>query len=223
MSTDAALVDPTQIWAGFDQHEVEQNLKRGAAARSLIPPVYQDAVVENPDIRAWAEDLIERAVETPGPCPGIFRGPSLLLLGAVGTGKTWAAWGALRALLASGAGCRWEFITEAGLMDRLRPRPRVDSVEEFERYANTGLLVIDDLGASKDTEWASEKNYQLLDYRCAWNKPTIITSNIPPRDVVTTTGVTVGLATLLGERVVSRMRAMVSTTVVCKGPDRRSS
>jgi DNA replication protein DnaC len=100
----------------------------------------------------------------------------------------------------------------------------VDSVEEFERYANTGLLVIDDLGASKDTEWASEKNYQLFDYRCAWNKPTIITSNLPQRDVRTGSGATLpGLATVLGERVVSRMRAMCTTTVTFKGADRRTS
>lgn len=211
MSADPLVVrvDP----GGFDPHEIEQSTKRGQSdLRNLVPTIYQDAVVDRPEVRVWVEDLVARAQDTQGPCPGIFRGPSLLLLGPVGTGKTHAAWGALRALMVSGARCRWEFTTEAGFLMRMRPRSRVDTVEVFEQHAKTGVLVIDDLGASKDTEWAGEQNYQLFDYRCAWNKPTIITSNVLPKDLV---GV-------LGERVASRLRSMC-TTVSFKGPDRRAS
>jgi DNA replication protein DnaC len=198
----------------FDGHLIEENLTEGAASiRTKVPPLYQGAALDNPEIQEWANGLVFAArLDDRSPCPAIVRGRSLLLLGPIGTGKTYAAYAAIQALVKSGARCRWECITEAGFIAKLRPRPRVDSEEEFERYSKVALLVIDDMGASKDTEWAAEQNYRLLDHRYAWDKPTIITSNLLPRDLVP----------VLGERVASRLRAM-TTTVSFKGQDRRRS
>jgi DNA replication protein DnaC len=198
----------------FDRHLIEENLTEGAASvRTRVPPLYVGATVEHPLILGWMQALVRLAREDDrSPCPAIVRGPSLLFLGPVGTGKTYAAYGAIQALVQSGARCRWECITEAGFVAKLRPRPRIDSEEEFERYSKVAVLVIDDMGASKDTEWAAEQNYRLLDHRYAWNKPTIITSNLLPRELEPT----------LGERVASRLRAM-TTTVSFKGADRRRS
>lgn len=205
----------------FDPWEVEQNLKTGASElRTRVPTVYQDAVVDHPVVREWVTGLVEGAKDSHGPCPAVMRGPSLLLLGPVGTGKTHLAYAAVRALSVSGARCNWEFVSAARIYMRLRPRPKVDTDEEFERLAKVGLLVVDDLGASNSTEWTAEQNFLLVDYRYSWGKPTVVTSNLPVEDRKTPGGVEPGLGSVLGERVVSRLREM-STQVVLKGTDRR--
>ncbi|MGH3923251.1 MAG: ATP-binding protein [Pseudonocardiaceae bacterium] len=219
--TDTTETDPTitvldpAIYPGLDRWEIEQNLKLAAGdLRTRIPPEYTSATVTDPVIRSWVTDLVEEAGRTPGPCPGITRGASekasLLFLGDVGTGKTWSAYGAVRALSVSGARCAWELVSAAEIYGRLRPRPKFDTEEELLRLSKLGVLVIDDLGAAKDTEFTAEINFRLIDYRQKWHKPTIITSNLQPKQ----------LPTFLGERVVSRLRAM-SVTLPFKGTDRR--
>lgn len=199
----------------FDSWEIRQNHEYGAESiRTSVPPAFADAVVTDPVIEAWVSDLVGIAESHPewGPSPVISRGPSLLLLGDVGTGKTWAAYGAVKALAQSGARCRWEVHTEAALHGLLRPRPGVDTEEELGRLQKLGVLVIDDLGAAKDTDYSAEMIFRLVNFRYEWTKPTIITSNLLPKQ----------LPQFLGVRLASRLRAMC-TTVTFKGQDRRSS
>ena len=204
----------------LDGHLIEENLAEGTAAvRTRVPPMYRGAVLEHTAIQGWVDSLVTSARnDTRSPCPAIVEGTSLLLVGPIGTGKSHAAWAALQALGRSGARCRWEFVTEAGLLGKMRPRPRVDSEEVFDQYVKASVLVVDDLGASKDTEWAAEIMYRLFDHRCAWLKPTLITSNLP---LVATAGQP-SFAMAVGDRVASRLRAMC-TPVAFKGADRRSS
>jgi DNA replication protein DnaC len=41
----------------------------------------------------------------------------------------------------------------------------------------SGLLVLDDLGAENATAWATEKLFQLINYRYNYRMPTVITTN----------------------------------------------
>lgn len=45
------------------------------------------------------------------------------------------------------------------------------------------LLVLDDLGTEKPTEWAAEQLYRVIDARCDNHLPTIVTTNIPLEDI----------------------------------------
>lgn len=45
------------------------------------------------------------------------------------------------------------------------------------------MLGLDDLGAQKWTEWATEQLYEVLNYRYVKSKPTIITSNLGPTEL----------------------------------------
>jgi len=137
-------------------------------------------------------------------------GPSLLLVGGTGSGKTFQAYGAVRALGRSGAGLSWTVTTAADLYAALRPRPRVDSEDEFERFARVGLLVLDDLGAAKGTEWNEEVNYRLINYRYEQQLPTIITTNVASGK----------LPAALGDRVFSRLVEMARRVQIA-GSDRR--
>jgi DNA replication protein DnaC len=196
----------------FDPHWLTEN--RAAGERRLktsVPAHYAAAKVTNSEVGDWVRAVVAAAVASSNRVVvSVTAGPSLLLLGPTGTGKTFEAYGALRALAESGVACAWMATTAADMYARLRPRHRVDSEEEFERYLKTRVLMIDDLGAAKASEFTEEVNYRLINHRYENEMPTLITSNVTPRQ----------LAPALGERVASRLTEM-ATRVVLKGDDRR--
>ncbi|MEV8610213.1 ATP-binding protein [Amycolatopsis sp. NPDC051373] len=208
------MSDPTimTITAGehphIDEYWIRENHERNQKSAQRVPRRYQDAVATVPELRAWATILISRAgVTSTGVIPD---GPSVLMLGRTGTGKTYQAYGAIRALLASGAGFSWELVTAPDLYARMRPRHGIDSESGFVSYARSKVLVVDDLGAAKNSEWIEEVNYRLINYRYDHELPTLFTSNVPPKD----------LTVALGDRVASRLIEMCER-VSLKGDDRR--
>jgi len=50
-------------------------------------------------------------------------------------------------------------------------------------FQTVPLLVIDDFGTQKNTEWVSETLFAILDYRYIQNLPVVFTSNIPPLEL----------------------------------------
>ncbi len=213
-----AVVDPipfpgSSFPDGDDSMWLNQAVETGLkGVADHVPVRYQTATASDPAVAEWVRGLVAGSREVSRATAGIRRGPSLLIVGAVGTGKTWQAYGAIRALAVSGAYCGWLFTSAADLYACLRPRPGIDSEQEFERFAHCGLLVLDDLGVAKGSEWTEEVNYRLINHRYEHEKPTLITSNVPPKQ----------LAAALGARVASRLMEM-TTQVVLKGPDRRRS
>lgn len=194
----------------FDPHWLDESTDKGRESHARIPVRYRGACVDVPEVAEWVRQLVRLAAQQKRTVPRIDSGPSLLLIGATGTGKTHTAFGAVRALTVSGALCPWQALTAADLYARLRPRHGVDSEAEFDKVAQAGLLVLDDLGAAKGTDWNEEVNYRLINYRYEHELPTLVTSNVPPRD----------LGGALGERVASRLVEMASR-VVLRGADRR--
>jgi len=180
-----------------------------AYASEHIPARYANAIADNPGVIAWAEQITSSAVANPNGL-AIKRGPSILLLGRTGIGKTHQAYGALRLLATAGVRSRWAAMTAADLYARLRPRHGVDSEAEFQSIANAPLLLLDDLGAAKPSEWVEEINYRLINWRYEHELATIFTSNVPPKE----------LGAALGDRVASRLVEMAAR-VVLKGEDRR--
>jgi DNA replication protein DnaC len=210
MTTDPTIPGAVLTPDEADPHWLEEHRERCRKALSRIPSHYQHAVADVPEVAAWVRALVDVARAEQRTVPRIETGPSLLLIGSTGSGKTHQAYGAIRALAESGVACPWLAITAADLYARLRPRHGVDSEAEFERVAQVGLLVLDDLGAAKGTEWNEEVNYRLINYRYEHEKPTLITSNVPANT----------LRTALGERVASRLVEMADR-VILKGADRR--
>lgn len=189
-----------------------------ATARQ-IPARYANATADHPDVIAWVDDLV-RIARAKARVPGsdhILGGPSLLLAGPVGTGKTWQAYGGLRAIAQASVNAGWIFTTAADMYGALRPRHGVDSESELKRFMTARLLVIDDLGAAKDSEFTEEINYRLVNHRYDHELPSLFTTNLPPRskdrDVPS-------LADRLGQRVTSRLGEM-ARHVPLTGTDRR--
>ncbi|MFF3613085.1 ATP-binding protein [Streptomyces sp. NPDC002580] len=179
-------------------------------ADARIPARYRGALADHPQITAWAEQIARAGRPGPAGAPGISEGGSLLIVGPTGTGKTHQAYGAVRALLARGVRLRWEATTSADLHARLRPRTGQDTERELQTLARCPLLLLDDLGAAKTSEWTEELTYRLINHRYEHLLPTLITTNLP----------TTELRTTLGDRVASRLAEMTER-VILTGPDRR--
>ncbi|MFD8494238.1 ATP-binding protein [Amycolatopsis sp. NPDC059657] len=190
-----------------EEWHAEQRDRRIRARQQHTPARYRTAELDDPQVKAWCDRLLpaRRALVS-----GTVYGDSLVLLGATGRGKTHQAFGALRYLVEAGLPNTISVATTADLYAELRPRAGVDSEAVFTGYAQVGLLMLDDLGAAKSSEWVEEINYRLINHRYNNALPTVLTSNVPPAQ----------LAAHLGERVASRLTEM-ATTVVLKGTDRR--
>lgn len=195
----------------LDPYFIRDSLALSAERLEQIPDRFAGATVTVPQVAQWVRDVVDTAVrKRRSDCISVRTGPSLLIIGVTGVGKTHQAYGAVRALAVSGVRCMWRISTAADIYAAMRPRPRVDSEEVFQRYASAQLLMVDDLGAAKNSEWVEEVNYRLINHRYEHRLPTLITSNVPPKE----------LGSELGERVASRLIEM-TTRVVIKGGDRR--
>jgi DNA replication protein DnaC len=103
----------------------------------------------------------------------------LVLLGRWGCGKTHLAVAVGRSRVEAGDTVLIQAVPD--LLDHLRsafsPRAGQSYDERFEQMKSVDLLVLDDYGAQHDTDWATEKLFQLLNHRYNGSLPTVITSN----------------------------------------------
>lgn len=104
----------------------------------------------------------------------------IALTGAVGTGKTHLALAVTNALLDKGIkGIPVCFINTPDLIAELRVSVR-DSAELEEKMSllsRVRLLVMDDVGKEKITEWVQAQYYRIINKRYEDQKPIIFTSN----------------------------------------------
>lgn len=152
----------------------------------------------------------------------IKTGIGLFLFGPVGTGKTHLAVSAVRELMATdpeafgirerqGAiydhtqeiyqGLTCSFFSVVDLLDAMRPGNELKQelgAWLFHRAKADDLVVLDDIGAERVTEWVEERLYAIIDVRYRMQRATILTSNLKEKE----------LEDSLGERIVSRIYEM---------------
>lgn len=194
------------------RRRAEWALKRWETA---TPPRYRRSDATLPDVQQWADDVAADP-DTAG---------SLLLTGTTGTGKTYQAYGALRRIAAAGSTHPYEIraITAADMYGLLRPKGSDRGMEEeLRRLVKVPLLLLDDLGAAKSSEWTEDVTGRLINERYNKCRPTIYTSNLPARAACDDHGRPLGpdLTSALGERIVSRL-SEDTRVVAMTGTDRR--
>lgn len=102
------------------------------------------------------------------------RGKGLLLYGNTGTGKTYAACEIANALIDKGYPTL--VVNFSRVLNTLQGT--FEKQEYIDGFNNFQLLVIDDLGIERDTAYAKEQVYNIIDSRYRSGLPMIITTNM---------------------------------------------
>jgi DNA replication protein DnaC len=101
-------------------------------------------------------------------------GKGLLLYGNTGTGKTYAACEIANALIDKGYPVL--VINFSEILNKLQGTfEKQEYIDSFDTYQ---LLVVDDLGIERDTAYAKEQVYNIIDSRYRSGLPMIITTNL---------------------------------------------
>lgn len=205
-----AVTDATPASMEFDDAESaavhrERNLREHA---KKVSPRFRNATTARPEVLAWVRrHLADRGT-----------GESLLLLGRTGTGKTHAAYAALRLLAEAGLpNLSWLAVSEADLLREARQSDGVGD-RAVSRYAAAPILLIDDLGTAKRTEFTVETLRAIVDHRYNNRLPLIITTNL---ELQATEDSPLDILGAVGARTASRLAEMAPAPIHFAGQDRR--
>lgn len=159
-----------------------------------IPPLYEHASFENFLLpkdnpvghTAMAKAMVDvrgYAREFPG-----TKQPGLLFIGDPGVGKTHLAIAVLRALISKGF--EGVFFDYQNLLDRIRSSYNAASGasdrEAYRAVLDAEILLLDDLGAHRVTDWVEDTVTSIITWRCNNKKPTIVTTNLADADAGST-------------------------------------
>lgn len=108
-------------------------------------------------------------------------GNSLLIIGGYGTGKTHLASAIANALLEDGVPALYD--TWAGHLQRLKDEFANGERRHLALMKKVDVLILDDLGKDKLTEWNNEVLFEVINYRYEHRKPVVITTNATPREL----------------------------------------
>lgn len=171
----------------------------------LTPPgnIYAGATISDPRLLAWVDELVA----------GTAPKRSILLWGPVGVGKTFGMYGlgyelirrGFHISISSARSYRRESVVR--LLAGLRPGGGLETLDEA---ISVPVLLLDDLGSEKGTDWTKERLYELVNERYEVNAVTIISTNKTPTE----------MPEVVGPRVASRLYEMC-LPVQLKGQDRR--
>jgi len=145
-----------------------------------IPPRFRYKTFENFNYKEYKTEYLT-AKQYAEKFSEISKKPKngLCFIGPTGTGKSHLAYAILNFLLERGINVVAKNVPE--LLDMLRPGKRESELieERMELIKTSDLLLLDDLGAERNSPWASERLYIIINHRYCEMLPVILTLNIP--------------------------------------------
>lgn len=165
------------------QEEYEEQMRRINRLKeaSMMDKKYREFTFDKYEVREENKKVFEMAKKYADRFQDMYKkNQGLLLYGPVGTGKSFTA------------ACIGNY-----LLDNAKPVIMTSFVKilqdiwENDREAeyitilnSASLLIVDDLGTERETDYALEKVYNIIDSRVRANKPMIITSNLELNDMM---------------------------------------
>jgi DNA replication protein DnaC len=148
--------------------------------------------------------------------PAVDRG--LIFMGSVGVGKTHLSVAILRALVEKGVSCLfYEFgALLKEIQNSYNPVSQTSELKVLEPVFQAEVLVLDELGASKPTDWVRDTMMQIINARYNERKVTIFTTNYQDARLLSEET----LEDRIGARLRSRLYEMCMTVLV-QGEDFR--
>lgn len=165
------------------QEEYEEQMRRINRLKeaSMMDKKYREVTFDKYEVREENKKVFEMAKKYVDRFQDMYKkNQGLLLYGPVGTGKSFTA------------ACIGNY-----LLDNAKPVIMTSFVKilqdiwENDREAeyitilnSASLIIVDDLGTERETDYALEKVYNIIDSRVRANKPMIITSNLELNDMM---------------------------------------
>lgn len=174
------------------------NASRSAKWWEAVPATYREATLES--LEARYQEPIQRWVRD-------RKALNLVLAGEIGTGKTHAAYAIGNYAVSRGS---WAIAWHVhDLLEAMRPD---GDPTAYDKATRASLLVLDDLGAAKPTDWAIDTMTTLIGARVAAERRTVFTTNLTSDS----------LRDLWGGRMLDRI-VEASASVLFTGPSRRKA
>jgi DNA replication protein DnaC len=217
-----------------------------ALRQAQVPKRYEHCTLENYDAHFRNEDrspadpsIAEALLKAKGfveAYPVGTDGKGLLLVGSIGVGKTHLAVGILEALVrekgANGLFCDYRDLLKQ-VQNSYSPNVAATELDVLRPVFDAEVLVLDELGASKPTEWVWDTVAHILNTRYNDRRTTIFTTNYPNLPSAGAAGIEPSgnlrkavreetLGDRIGDRMRSRLQEMCATVTIY-GQDMRQT
>lgn len=170
-----------------EQAKLQEKALKERLTRSGLPEAWHDRGISkwhyNSEPRLYArEQAIAFGAELVLPCK---KPRSLFIAGDIGTGKTYLASCLSADLIRRKVQVRW-----CNVGDVLRTirssfdRKNMTEEDTIKLFTSPRVLVLDDLGKERPTEWALEQLFSIINTRYDAAKPLIVTTNYGGADLV---------------------------------------
>lgn len=189
---------PCETWRPF----AERRLLRAAG----VPGVFLDATFDSYAPQDPQQQSARREAKSYAAALAERDNGALILEGDTGLGKTHLAVAALRVIAKHTESLLFAYVPS--FLDELRAQATSDEPGRlFGRACEARMLVLDDLGAERPTEFAREKLEQLIHVRWSERRPMIITQNTSLEQ----------LQSMLGAPLVRRIKDATSVYIELRG------
>lgn len=165
------------------QEEYEEQMRRINRLKeaSMMDKKYREITFDKYEVREENKKVFEMAKKYADRFQDMYKkNQGLLLYGPVGTGKSFTA-ACIGNYLLNNA----KPVIMTSFVKILQDIWENDREAEYITILNSAsLLIVDDLGTERETDYALEKVYNIIDSRVRANKPMIITSNLELNDMM---------------------------------------
>ena len=196
------------------QKSIERNFRLSQIPAKYIGKTFEDYVTDKSNI-----DALNAAKEF---AKNLQHG--LILHGKPGRGKTFLAAITAQEVLKQGKSAIFGDVPS--MLEDLRSNYSKNNdnrlEEQMKALAKADLVVLDDIGTEKPTEWAVNRLYLVVNDRYNANKPLIVTSNYTSKEIAERLNKPTDAksAGVTGDRIVSRIMEMCEVFSI-RGEDRR--